>query len=68
MEVNGKYQEEIRRVYDVTTKYRTTWKETADFLEDVNMINLNSKWVNDETYEEILNKAMRITLEILQRN
>nr|QBK93689.1 MAG: uncharacterized protein LCPAC406_00030 [Pithovirus LCPAC406] len=43
--------------YGVDKKYGETWKETAKNMFIVGMINLNERWINGETYNEILKKA-----------
>ncbi len=51
------WQTKIWSDYGVDKKYGETWRETAKLMTEVNMINLNKKWVNGETYKHILTKA-----------
>ncbi len=51
------WQNKVWIDYGVEKKYGETWRETAKLLSEVNMINLNKKWVNGETYKQILTKA-----------
>ncbi len=43
--------------YGVKEKFGDTWRETAKNMSKVNMINLNDKWVNGQTYGQILRNA-----------
>ncbi len=62
-DVNEKFKKEslwkdkVFNDYGVKEKFGDSWKETAKNMEEVNMINLNKRWVNGHTYEKILNDA-----------
>jgi len=40
--------------YSIEKKYGATWRETAQRMSEINMINLNKRWINGETYRELL--------------
>ena len=44
--------------YGMKKMYGKTWKETAKNLSDARMINLNKKWYNDKTYNQILDESI----------
>ncbi len=43
--------------YGLTKKYWVTWRETAKNLFQLNMVNLNTKWINGMTYGEMVKEA-----------
>ncbi len=45
--------------YGVEKKYGETWKETAKFLYDSDMINLKKEWINGETYGDLFEQALK---------
>ena len=45
--------------YGIEKKYGTTWKETAQRMSQINMINMNKKWIDGQTYKELFDMAIR---------
>ena len=52
------WKRKVKNDYGVETKYGRTWKETAQFLFEYDMINLNQKWVNGKTYKELFDESL----------
>nr|QBK93587.1 MAG: uncharacterized protein LCPAC404_02910 [Pithovirus LCPAC404] len=52
------WKRKVENDYGVETKYGRTWKDTAQFLSEYNMINLNETWVNGKTYKELLDESL----------
>nr|QBK92852.1 MAG: uncharacterized protein LCPAC401_04900 [Pithovirus LCPAC401] len=52
------WRRKVKNDYGVETKYGKTWKDTAQFLFEYNMINLNQKWVNGKTYKELFDESL----------
>nr|QBK92861.1 MAG: hypothetical protein LCPAC401_04990 [Pithovirus LCPAC401] len=52
------WKQKIKNDYGVETKYKRTWKDTAQFLSEYNMINLNQKWINEKTYKELFDEGL----------
>ncbi len=48
------WKKKVLNDYGIEKKYGVTWRETAKRMFEVNMINMNDKWVNGQTYREIL--------------
>nr|QBK93594.1 MAG: F-box-like protein [Pithovirus LCPAC404] len=53
------WRRKVKNDYGVKTKYGKTWKDTAQFLFEYNMINLNQKWVNEKTYKELFDESLK---------
>nr|QBK92492.1 MAG: hypothetical protein LCPAC401_01300 [Pithovirus LCPAC401] len=51
------WQTKVWVEYGLDKKYWETWKETAVNLSEINMINLNGRWINGMTYKEIIEKV-----------
>ncbi len=51
------WKRKVLNNYGVKEKFGDTWRETAKNMSKVNMINLNDKWINGQTYRQILNDA-----------
>ena len=45
--------------HGIEKKYGDIWRETARKMDEINMINLNIKWVDGRTYREILDDALQ---------
>ncbi len=45
--------------YGIEKKYGSTWRATARKMDEINMINLNSKWFSGKTYKQILDEALQ---------
>nr|QBK92755.1 MAG: F-box-like family protein [Pithovirus LCPAC401] len=45
--------------YGIHRKCGDTWRKTARNMYKINMINLNTKWIDGRTYEEILDDALQ---------
>nr|QBK93246.1 MAG: F-box-like family protein [Pithovirus LCPAC403] len=45
--------------HGIDKKYGSTWRKTAKNMDEINMINLNKRWIDGRTYREILNDAVR---------
>ena len=51
------WRTKISSDYGISKQYEKTWMVTARMLCENNMINLEKKWVNGQTYREIMNKT-----------
>ena len=51
------WRKKVLNDYGIKKKFGDTWRETAKNMSKVNMINLNNKWINGQTYGQILNDA-----------
>nr|QBK92520.1 MAG: F-box-like protein [Pithovirus LCPAC401] len=51
------WRKRVLNDYGIKKKFGDTWRETAKNMYKVNMINLNDKWVNGQTYGRILRDA-----------
>nr|QBK93845.1 MAG: uncharacterized protein LCPAC406_01590 [Pithovirus LCPAC406] len=49
---------QILNEFGVEKMYMSTWKDTAKFLIDVNMINVKKRWIDGRTYEQILSDSL----------
>nr|QBK93195.1 MAG: hypothetical protein LCPAC403_03290 [Pithovirus LCPAC403] len=52
------WRRKVKNDYGIETKYGRTWKETAQLLFETNMINLNQKWVNGKTYQQLFDESL----------
>nr|QBK93593.1 MAG: uncharacterized protein LCPAC404_02970 [Pithovirus LCPAC404] len=52
------WKRKVKNDYGVEIKYEKTWKDTAQFLFEYNMINLNETWINGKTYKELLDESL----------
>ena len=53
------WKDEVFCKYGVTIMYGKTWEATALKLNECNMINMNDKWVNGESYQQLLDNAIK---------
>ncbi len=53
------WREKVLSDYGVKRKYGKSWRKTAINMFKVNMINLGNKWLNGQTYEEILEQGLK---------
>ncbi len=52
------WKRKVKNDYGIETKYGRTWKETAQFLFEYNMINLNQTWINGKTYKQLFDESL----------
>ncbi len=52
------WRNKIFNDYGIEKKYGTTWRETAQRMFQINMINLNKRWIDGRTYKELLDIAI----------
>ncbi len=45
--------------HGITKKYGSTWRETAKNMDEINMIDLNVKWIDGRIFKEILNDTLQ---------
>ncbi len=48
------YRERVKNDYGVHSMYGDSWGKTFHFFSGMNMINLNKKWIDGRTYNELL--------------
>nr|QBK93889.1 MAG: hypothetical protein LCPAC406_02030 [Pithovirus LCPAC406] len=54
------WKDKVLSDYGIEKKYGATWRETAQRMSEINMINLNGKWINGETYRELLGEDIEL--------
>ncbi len=52
------WKKKLSNDYGIEKKYGATWRITAQRMSEVNMINLNDRWINGQTYRELLDEAL----------
>ena len=52
------WERKVKNDYGIDKKYGKTWKETAIFLFDTNMINLNAIWDGHESYRKLFKRGL----------
>nr|QBK92818.1 MAG: uncharacterized protein LCPAC401_04560 [Pithovirus LCPAC401] len=57
-EKDSMWRRKVERDYGIKRKYGKTWKDTAQFLFEYNMINLNQEWINGKTYKELFDESL----------
>ncbi len=62
------WRDKVQNCFGVDEKQAKTWKQTAIKMVKCNMINLNKKWVNGQTYREILDEALNEKLDKVEPN
>ena len=64
------WKDKVWNDYGVDKKYGKTWRETARRMSITNMINLNGKWINGQTYKELLEASLPLNhfVSILQED
>ena len=62
------WRDKVLNNFGVNEKQAKTWRQTAIKMVKCNMINLNNKWVNGQTYREILDEALNEKLGKVEPN
>ena len=52
------WKQKVKNDYGIFKMYESTWKKTAHLLFESNMINMNQKWINDKTYQQLFSESL----------